>query len=165
MKIVTVSGLKRALGAVFATIYPVGSIYMSLDSANPGAKFGGTWAAWGAGRVPLGVDGASYPDAGMTGGEAEHTLTAAEMPDHTHAQAGHFHTFPNGAGAFAIGGAAGDPVLTAGALGQGPWFAGTLKSLVNQTNDVAAVNQSAGGGQAHNNLPPYITCYMWVRTA
>ena len=62
-------------------IYPVGSIYMSVNSVDPGTLFGGTWE-----RIKdrfLLAAGDSY-GAGATGGEAMHTLTIDEMPSHTH---------------------------------------------------------------------------------
>ena len=62
--------------------YPVGSIYMSVNSTNPGELFGGTWKQI-QGRFLLG-QGSGY-SAGAMGGEASHTLTVAEMPSHYHA--------------------------------------------------------------------------------
>ena len=62
--------------------YPVGSIYMSVNSTNPSQLFGGTWEAIAGGRVLIGQN-TSYP-AGSTGGEATHTLTTNEMPSHSH---------------------------------------------------------------------------------
>lgn len=47
---------KIAMQGIFNAIYPVGSIYMSVNSANPSTLFGGTWVSWGSGRVPVGVD-------------------------------------------------------------------------------------------------------------
>ena len=84
-------------------IYPVGSIYMSVNSSNPGSLFGGTWEKMPAGRVliPEGASswGTTYT-AGSTGGEATHKLTVDEIPQHTHkttiANAGaHTHAIRN----------------------------------------------------------------------
>ena len=72
----TASAGSRALDA-----YPVGSIYMSVISANPGTLFGGTWE-----RIQdmfLLAAGTTY-SAGSTGGEATHTLTVDEIPSHSH---------------------------------------------------------------------------------
>ena len=79
--------------------------------------------------------GSSYT-AGDTGGEATHTLTVAEMPKHTH---GSIYT-----------GSSGTKNL--------PWLAGT-------GSNIAYVDGYAGGGKAHNNMPPYLVIYVWKRTA
>ena len=69
--------------------YPVGSVYISTRETNPTTLFGGVWV-----RLPdrflLGA-GETY-EAGETGGEATHTLTASEMPSHTHSLSSHTHT-------------------------------------------------------------------------
>lgn len=78
--------------------YPIGAIYMSMNNTNPADLFGGTWQQI-SGRFLLAAD--STYEAGSTGGEATHTLTAEEMPSHTHiapkhrhAVANHTHTIP-----------------------------------------------------------------------
>ena len=60
---------------LFDSIYPVGSIYMSVNSTNPGTLFGGTWAAWGAGRVPVGFDSSQseFDTVEETGGSKTHS--------------------------------------------------------------------------------------------
>lgn len=126
-------------------IYPVGSIYMSATlstAAAVGAALGGTWAAWGAGRVPVGVDTsqAEFDTVEETGGEKTHILTAGEMPRHRHYNGVRWNTQP---GAYYL----------YGSNGQG--------------DGAAYDNESGftGGDQPHNNLQPYITCYMYKRTA
>lgn len=116
-------------------MYPVGAIYMSVVNTSPATLFGGTWVAWGAGRVPVGVDTAQteFDTIEETGGEKAHTLTKSELPNEWYASAS---TAMNGAG---------------GAASHYWMF-----------NDTTMFN---GGGAAHNNLQPYITCYMWKRTA
>ena len=69
-------------------VYPVGSIYMSVNSTSPSSLFGGTWVQL-KDRFLLGA-GDTY-SAGATGGAATHTLTAAEMPGHTHTVGAHSH--------------------------------------------------------------------------
>ena len=126
--------------AVVDLVYLVGSIYMSVNNANPSTLFGGTWVSWGTGRVPVGVDteDTDFARSEKTGGEKTHTLTTAEMPSHRHP-------------------------ITRGFLdnetqsnmrlsGEGPFISG-----------VGFETDAAGGNGAHNNLPPYITCYMWKR--
>lgn len=67
-------------------IYPVGSIYMSVNSTNPQNLFGGTWVAWGTGRVPVGIDTSQteFNAVEKTGGEKTHKLKVSEMPSHDH---------------------------------------------------------------------------------
>jgi microcystin-dependent protein len=127
--------------------YPVGSIYMSVKSANPGTIFGGTWVAWGSGRVPVGVDTtqSEFNKSEATGGKKTHKLTVDEMPEHR-------HDYNNNQGAVRV-------YDTSGALNwpqDGPY--------PNSAVDRFATTY-AGGSQPHNNLQPYITCYMWKRTA
>ena len=47
---------KEGQANIVDIIYPVGSIYLSVNSVNPSTLFGGTWEAWGSGKVPVGVD-------------------------------------------------------------------------------------------------------------
>lgn len=132
-------------------VYPVGSIYISTASTNPGTTFGfGTWSAI-QGRMLIGADG-TYAG-GSTGGAATVTLSAAEMPVHTHVQNSHTHT----TGSSAIErsyqfGVRNDMLLGAGDMG-------------GATGATTATNQNAGSGAAHNNLPPYLAVYIWTRTA
>ena len=141
--------------ANFDKIYPIGSIYMSVKNENPSSLFGGTWEAWGSGKVPVGIDTTQteFVTVEKTGGEKTHTLTIAEMPSHTHIQNPHSH------------------YLGAPQSGSGIWTGWTYNSpAINASNtnamltgNVTAINQSTGGSQSHNNLQPYITCYMWKR--
>jgi microcystin-dependent protein len=132
------------------TIYPVGSIYMSVSSTNPGTTFGvGTWTAWGEGRVPVGVAGSgTFNTVEKTGGAETHTLTTAQMPSHTHVLRRDVTGVEIGIGG---GSLANQNSLT------GSWGPTTIYQ-----NSLGAA--ATGGGEAHNNLQPYITCYMWKRT-
>lgn len=118
-------------------IYPVGSIYLSVNNVNPSTLFGGTWS-----QIKdkfLLACGDSYSN-GTTGGEAAHTLTVAEMPSHKH----DLHIYDS---------------------------KGTqLDWVLDNVNKYAKYNdririKSEGGGQAHNNMPPYLTVSVWKRTA
>lgn len=122
-------------------MYPIGSIYMSISSTNPTNLFGGTWVAWGAGKVPVGIDSSQteFSTVEKTGGEKTHILTVNEMPSHTHTT---------------------EKELWALQVSNGTQEFGSGKSL-----STRVTLQNTGGGQAHNNLQPYITCYMWKRTA
>ena len=126
---------------MFNLIYPVGSIYLSVKNTNPGTLFGGTWNSWGAGRVPVGVNASdsSFNTVEKTGGEKTHTLTESEMPAHRHRTAIDF------------GGS--ETLDNYGAYGY------------NSSSRYYNLTSVAGGSQAHNNLQPYITCYMWKRIA
>lgn len=73
---------------IWQVVYPVGAIYMSVNSVSPATLFGGTWS-----RISdrfLLAAGSSY-SAGSTGGEASHALTTAELPAHTHTVGAHSH--------------------------------------------------------------------------
>lgn len=97
------NGIKDAhdiLDGIFDAIYPVGSIYMSASLSTHEqveALFGGTWVAWGAGRVPVGVDTSQteFDTVEETGGAKTVTLTAAQsgVPAHNHGLNSHTHTY------------------------------------------------------------------------
>lgn len=78
----TESEIDTKLSDLFLKVYPVGSIYISANSTNPGTLFGGTWTALDQGRVLIGAN--STYAAGTTGGEFTHTITTDEMPSHAH---------------------------------------------------------------------------------
>ncbi len=143
--------LQKLATAVKDALYPVGSIYTNAtNSTNPATLIGfGTWVAFGAGRVLIG-EGSDSDDqptpetvsftAGDEGGEYNHTLTTSEMPSHTHA-----YTHPN--------------------IGSSPNSGVGTSSSKNYPTANGGTTTSTGGGQAHNNLQPYIVVYMWKRTA
>ena len=121
-------------------VYPVGSIYMNAAVAtNPATLLGfGTWAIYGAGKVMVGLDAADSDFNALTdtGGSKTHTLTEAEMPAHTHT-----YTHPTTTDAFSI------------------------DDTSRVTGNGAGTTGSAGSGNAHNNLQPYVVIHMWKRTA
>ena len=134
-------------------IYPVGSIYISTNSTNPNALFGvGTWEQV-QGRFLLGQS-SSYA-AGSTGGEATHTLTEAEMPKHVHKLS---LNWTSGGSASTSGGEPWAIEMTSGTGdGVGTWPYGT--------DSGASGFGYTGNSQAHNNMPPYLSVYIWKRTA
>ena len=142
----TITGtLSGATGLVtMSDVYPVGSIYINATNANnPSSLLGfGTWVAFGAGRVPVGIDAtqSEFDTAEEVGGAKTHTLTTSELPSHTHNQPAGISPAPN----------ANDVDVTGG-------NGATLAANV--------VTDATGGGSAHNNLQPYIVVYMWKRTA
>ena len=145
------------LTATLLAVYPVGAIYISIGSTNPGSLFGGTWAIYGAGRMLISLDSgqADYNSAEETGGSKMHTLSIAEMPSHTHTQNAHDHT------------------ITSQVIARGGAGTGSLDTQASGNRSISGVsissetatNQNTGGGDAHNNMPPYIATYMWKRTA
>ena len=125
----------------FLTAFPVGAIYINISGTNPGTFLGGTWSAFGSGRVLVGYNGsdADFNSAEKTGGAKTHTLTKAEMPAHTH------NWYQS----------------IAGGLNEGTTY---NVADVGRNDDVVKTTSSTGGGGSHNNLQPYITVYMWKRT-
>lgn len=131
--------------------WPVGSIYMSMSATSPATLFGGTWERVANGRMLIGADSASYP-AGSTGGEAKHALTETEMPSHNHGvqQAGSDGAIPMEMGK--DGTYQNDTYLS---------FGTSVKPFAESTILISY----RGGNQPHNNMPPYLSVYMWRRTA
>mgnify|MGYP002615165251 CR=1 FL=1 len=125
---------KRLLDAV----WPVGSIYLSASEISPETLFGGTWQRV-KDRFLLAAGDVYAP--GETGGEAQHTLTKAEMPAHTHGY--DFTGQSDVTGVTAI----------------------RLYDADGRRNEYQGASASAGGGAAHNNMPPYLAVYVWKRTA
>jgi hypothetical protein len=124
------------------TFYPIGSIYQSVNSANPSTFMGGTWIRIAQGQTLVGVDesDADFNAPSKVGGEKAHKLTTAEMPSHRHGSS-------------------------------------DVSFMVRQANNTQGLvtnpgtqvglysMPTTGGDQAHNNLQPYTTVYMWRRTA
>ena len=153
---------------ILDSTYPVGSIYMSVNSTSPATLFGGTWSQL-QNRFLLGA-GSSYT-AGNTGGAATVTLTTAQMPAHTHTFTGssattssdsHTHTVPNTKGDNSGSGNKCESWSSASASGRT-----VTTSSDSHTHTVTAkgTNANTGGDGSHNNMPPYLVVYMWKRTA
>ena len=212
------------------SIYPVGTIYTSVQNVSPAVFLGGTWQALNEGRVLIGA-GTAHP-AGETGGSETVALTTAQMPSHNHSASfsgssgsggSHSHSISgslssggshsHGCSGLSISGklnsVAFDPYMTISASGafsisaeKSYWNAtGTNKKIIS-TRDVTLSGSlsgstasggshshsfssvsassagshthsisgtvtigSTGSGQAHENMPPYLSVYMWKRTA
>ena len=130
--------------SLFDRVYPVGSIYMSINGANPSTLFGGTWEAWGQGRVPLGIGSngtSNYLVPGATGGAETHALTAPEGPRHFHSLRIAGASPPSG-------------TIVNHQTGQNGnnWGGGEDAGVL-----------ATGEGRPHNNMQPWITCFMWLR--
>lgn len=128
---------KEAGASLFDLIYPVGAVYISMNNTSPATLFGGSWTKV-EGKFLLGTSSA-YPS-GSSGGEETHTLSANEIPSHN-------HTFY-----LQRGGSTGEKTAllewanSSQVSGWQSW----------QTDDT-------GGGQAHNNMPPYLAVNIWYR--
>ena len=136
--------LQTQINNMFNSIYPVGSVYISVNSTNPSNLFGGTWVQL-QGRFLIGVGSATDVNNetrtisnGQTGGEWVHKLTIAEMPSHNHTWGWR----------------------KSAASGNNAWdSAGS-----DRTGTSSDIIGNTGGGQPHNNMPPYLGVYMWKRT-
>lgn len=146
-------------------IYPVGSIYISTVSTNPATLFGfGTWEAMPAGRVLLAQGKSSWGttyNAGSTGGEATHQLTVGELPAHNHTAS--TNTTGNHTHQFQLYGPTGDTNLNFPSDYDTNYARnkGTTLSAGNHSHTININN--TGSSQAHNNIQPYLTVYMWKR--
>jgi len=141
----------------FLLAHPYGSVYMATDPALStdtamAAKFGGAWEAWGQGRVPLGMGSSgntigaayttpNYTTLGERGGYHTHTLIVSEMPSHS-------HTFDR------------PSWLSVENLNNGTYYSPRGYTT---SNAYTGTTNSTGGNGAHNNVQPYVTCYMWRR--
>lgn len=127
-------------------VYPVGSIYISANRVSPQVFLGGTWEPFAYGRTLVGVDDSdSSPDMDFaeplkTGGEKTHQLTIEEMPSHNHSIKKQVDN--NSGNKISVGSGS--------------------ATLFYQLDDTVETNNT-GGSQAHNNMQPYITVYMWRR--
>lgn len=144
--------------AIADMVYPVGSIYMSMNNTNPELLFGGTWEQI-KDKFLLGA-GDSY-DGGTTGGESTHKLTIDEMPSHTHIQNPHSHsTRYKGFSMTPSQSTSYYHVLRRN--DESDSYDGTDEDGAISTT---AINKETGGGEAHNNMPPYLAVYVWKRVS
>lgn len=119
--------------------FPIGAIYMSLSSTNPRAFFGGTWEQI---KDKFLLACSDTHESGTTGGEVSHTLSISEMPTHSHYTEG-----------------VNDGTTVQGQMGSYP----TRIYQDKRPNWKVSYIGNAGGGQAHNNMPPYLAVYVWKR--
>ena len=139
----TPSTKKITVANFLSAVYPIGAIYTSVVSTSPATLFGfGTWSAFGAGRVLVGIDAGQteFDVVEETGGAKTHTLQTTEIPAHTH-------------------------VINVPSSASGGTLKIALDTNASGAQDSGSVTGSTGGGGAHNNLQPYIVVYMWKRTA
>ena len=174
------------LEVILDKVYPVGSIYMSINPTDPQVLFGGTWAPL-QDKFLIGA-GSTYASE-ATGGEATHTLTADEMPSHSHSGSGstnsagnHSHDAPSGGypGSYRSFVTAdyedatfsrsnidiGSTVRAITAPDRGIAASGSSTEYAgSHSHSVSLSVGTTGGSAAHNNMPPYLAVYMWKRTA
>lgn len=153
-------------GVTLDSVYPIGSVYISANGANPNAIIGGTWEEFAIGRTLIGYDPSDddLTETGMTGGEKTHTLTIEEMPSHNHSAS----TGDAGKHTHTVGYRKRQEAYGKGTLDAMHWNTGTASTI--RTSEVAnhshtVTVESTGSGTAHNNMMPYITVRMWKRTA
>lgn len=178
--------------AALAALHPVGSIYMNATNAtNPATLLGfGTWTAFGAGRVPVGFDAgnALFNTAEETGGSYDATLpshthtgtTGGQSATHSHSAStsisdpGHVHNITSsingsagGSGQFlGVNGVPGPSILGDRVLGNTTGIsASTSIGNANADHNHSFTTASSGSSATNANIQPYITVYMWKRTA
>lgn len=155
------------VAAALAASYPIGSVYINATSAvNPSTLLGfGTWVAFGAGRVMVGLDAgnALFDTAEETGGSADaivvshtHTATVTD-PGHSHDPATGFQ--------YVTSPFTGDGSIDGSATtGTGQRNA-TFTASATNTTGITVANSTTGSSGTNANLQPYITVRMWKRTA
>lgn len=144
-------------------LHPVGSIYMSTNATNPTNLFGGTWVAWGAGRVPVGFNGGdgNFNSSEKTGGSKTINIQ-------------HNHGLSNARAA--VGRADSSLSTMSYTSGGNPHnvyfdrefsYYGGISGGSKHATDTSLIygNTNDGGSTSASVLQPYITCYMWKRTA
>jgi len=163
---------KESFLEIIDVIYPVGSLYTSTSSTNPGTTFGvGTWVAYGEGKVLVGkATSGTFGTAGATGGVETVTLTSAQsgLPAHNHTltDPGHVHSFVDYYYSEA------HSSISSGQEGSadtdhdnGPKTNFTHNTNTSSTGITIADNTAENASAAHTNLQPYVVVYMWTRTA
>lgn len=118
--------------------FPINKIEVFFDDLDHSSFLGYTWEMVSQGKFPIGLDtgDTDFNVIGKTGGEKTHTLTINEMPAHTHD----------------ISTIGGSELYSGYSYSNGGSYSNTFQ-------------KTAGGGQAHNNVPPYIVMAFWRRTA
>ena len=191
------SALEDLIKQYILASHPIGSIEINISGTNPSTYLGGTWIAWGTGKVPVGINTSDtdFDTVEKTGGTKNHTHTYA----HTHGVPGVAHTHTTGNHTLTVNeipshyhwviGEGRNAHVT---LGDSTW--GWSNGVIPNSGDNAGTHvrtDNVGGNGAHNhgntgsttpsatttnsqststsgsssNLQPYITCYMWKRTA
>lgn len=141
----TPAAVKAAIAEAKLAAWPIGSIYMTVSNTSPESLFGGTWEKISE-RFLLAAS-SSYP-AGSTGGEFTHKLTQSELPNYSLSVANGSNVIRSKTGSYA------DAYVQTQSSGWG------IPNWESKTVTVA----SGGSGKAHNNMPPYLSVWIWKRT-
>lgn len=143
-------------GVSISSVYPIGSIYMSVNSTDPSTLFGGSWE-----RIQdtfLLASGSSY-SAGSTGGSADSVVVS-----HSHEQAAHSHGFANGDKVWTTASGSAEPGNQIS--GTAKYYAATAKKdytwRTRTTSETPGIN-STGESGVGKNMPPYLAVYVWKR--
>ena len=161
--------MRGSIGGIFAPIikaaalaaHPVGSIYLTMTADNPALTIGGTWTRICKGYMLVGVNeiDPDFKTPGKYGGEKVHYLTESEMPAHRHDME---YTTDSGATWTPAGASWGRYSDVAQSVNE--LYHGVTNKVENYTAWWMRMS-TAGEGTAHNNMPPYVACYMWQRIA
>lgn len=162
----------KAIQVAVLRAHPVGSYFITESADNPHEILGGgVWQKL-EGRFLLGAN-ASY-SVGSEGGEAMHTLTVNEMPNHTHNSTIKTLTYGGNTVAFFN---AGDANKGGSWFGDNQFMIAAARKMSSTTGVDHVLNEgnletkkaietaNTGGGASHNNMPPYRAVNIWRRTA
>ena len=156
------------------TIYPIGSIYMSINDTNPKEYYGGEWEQI-EDRFLLAC-GTNHNN-GETGGSATVSLTQSQMPRHNHTQSAHSHGTKYNGYSYVVAETTGANSKRVTTVSTGSTYVDTASTgafhhynatdsqtpTINYTGGSGS-SASASNGASHENMPPYLAVYMWVRT-
>jgi hypothetical protein len=161
--VATTAFVQAAATAVLHLLHPVGSVYINAtDSTNPGTLLGfGTWAAFGAGRVPVGFDSTDtlFDTAEETGGSKDAIVVSHTHTGTTSTAGAHKHTMDRHSEVSNI---------QKGTVGDNGTFASSRFDAGMSTEGAhnhTFTTDSTGSSGTNANLQPYITVFMWKRTA
>lgn len=176
---------KTMVNALLEMVYPIGSIYISTNNVSPQNFLGGTWVRFANGQVLVGVNESenSFSSVLKTGGSKEQTLTVDQLPSHTHAANPHFHSASPHRHGFSyiqfdnpnyfnrdLTNYADQAYIPCSKKTDGSDMSKTISAFTEYSSSLETTGttvsiKATGGSQPHNNLQPYITVYMWRRTA
>ncbi len=180
MKILELTGLDRLLNQIknifmsktsfIDSTYPIGSIYFSTSNTNPQSIFNrGSWSLLDAGLILVGVDenDSDFNTSQLTGGSTTHTLITEELPKHNHGMVSLIGSVWN------VAKQNSSTQMTAGGIfslrrsseNQGYGTDTHTTGYDGFNCDASHTHATIGNNGAHNNVQPYITCYIWKRTA